>query len=291
MLSRIWPAILSLTIPWLPENCSYGGGGDAGAAGSSVAGRAGAGGEAGTSGEGTTGTSGASSAGTSGEGTAGTGVQPGSFTFSPSSLYFSGICEAISRSSTITNTSSVPLTWHVTGVPSIVFTPASSTLAPGESVDVTVTVSAIDRRLLWLATVSIDADVAPSQTVEVTVSFSGQYHSTLPADLDFGDVPIPSSSSPSPGPFPPSAPPGAPNTRFIPADPFVISELLGSDNPAFSPGGVGTVSYVPGFGMGWLLVFAPQTLGPQEATFTFGSYNKAVCPPNTFKARGVGVAP
>jgi hypothetical protein len=47
----------------------------------------------------------------------------------------------------------------------------------------------------------------------------------------------------------------------------------------------------PGSGTGWRLFFQPKTTGAQEATLQFTNFAMNVCPPNTIKARGVGVSP
>lgn len=309
MLNRVWPLMLSLVVPWAPQSCTddggdgyagsggrggvgaagHGGLSSGGAAGSGAAGKnSGGAGAAGTGGSGTAGTGAAGTAGTAGT-AGGTDTPQGSFTLSSTDVSLSGTCQfdpSPFSNITLTNTSSVPLTWHASGGAPVVLTPSGSTLAVGAAITISISATLPPGTGTFPYTaVSIDADVAPSQSIQVRGYLTGQFHVPLPPDQDFGEVAlvlVPPISSP---------PPGSPNTRFIPATGAVISEVLQSSNPAFTTGGVATASYINGFGMGWLLSFSPQTAGPQETTLTFWSYTRTVCPPNTFKARGVGVTP
>ena len=125
--------------------------------------------------------------------------------------------------------------------------------------------------------VSIDADGAPSVPLNVWVGLPG-YHATPPADIDFGNVPI--------GPL------GASVFISVWGTGGFAGEVLGSsDWYTFRLSGAAPQHQPPDGVLGWTLTFSPTTLGPQQTTLTFGSILGTVCPPNTFIARGVGVAP
>ena len=293
MLYRVLPAMLSLALPWVPPGCmddgghgGHGGHGGSGAGGEDVGGRAGA--SSGSGGtiilEGGSGGTGASSGDAGSGGTAGaggSGVELGSFTLSPSLLFFAK-CGHSSAEVLITNTSSFDLTWHPSTISSpfpftFTFSPPGSTLAAGETVTATVTVGDVSPTTLVSVDVNggIDADVAPSQPLVLRVETSGRFHTPLPPDIDFGNVVI-NTASPS---------------VFIPAEFSANStETLGSSNPSFS---LDNVTARPGFPPGgWHLTFRSFTEGPQETTLTFGTPSFGVdCPPNSIKARGVGVLP
>ena len=109
-------------------------GGKAAAAGASSAGAGTSGAGSGSGGTaGTVGAAGASVAGTA-------GVQQSRFTLSDTLPGILALCEVQPGPlTTITNTSSLPLTWHATttfvpGILTVVVTPPGSTLAPGEAV-------------------------------------------------------------------------------------------------------------------------------------------------------------
>jgi hypothetical protein len=303
MLYRLLPAMLSLAVPWVPRGCIYDGGhGGPGAGGENVGGGAGTGsGSGGTTMEGGSGGAGASgggagaggsdagasggdagSGGTAGAG--GSGMQLGSFTLSSSQLYFAK-CGHTSAQFTITNTSSVDLTWHPTTAPNplpdpwgftFTYTPPGSTLAAGEAVTVTVTVGDVAPASVTHLDVnaSIDADVAPPQSLVLSVDTTGRFHTPLPPDIDFGEVVMGNTSAPV----------------FIPiASSLNETETLGSTNGSFSPD---NVTARPGPFPGWNVRFRPSIEGPQEGTLIFGTPTHGVdCPPNSFKARGVGVWP
>ena len=243
---------------------SGGGGATSGAGGASgIGGAVDTGGVAGTGG----GASG--SAGVAGAG----GAQQGSFTLSTPSLNFLVDSCPFTRSFTITNTSSSSLTWQVSGdLSAVSIVPTGSTLPAGGAVSVSVTPK-------WgvkgaSPVLSIDADIAPSQPLALSIYISG-YYDQPPADIDFGNVPVPGYSS-----------------VFISA--FTIGGSfpglgLGSINPAFGLSGFTPAQQSGGFG--WTLTFHAQTLGPQQTTLQIGAIGGTVCPPNTFIARAVGVAP
>jgi hypothetical protein len=204
-------------------------------------------------------------------------MQLGSFTLSTGYLFFAK-CGHTSDEFIITNTSSFELTWHApsTATPfPFTFSPPGSTLAAGEAVTATVTVGDVtpDRFQQVAVDVSIDADGAPSQPLVLFVDTTGWFHTPLPPDIDFGNVVINTFST----------------QVFIPAT-SSTTEWLGSSNTSFSLDNITARALV--FPFGWKLIFLPRTLGPQEATLTFGTpLYGADCPPNSFKARGVGVLP
>jgi len=167
----------------------------------------------------------------------------------------------------ITNTSGVPLTWHVSGNPAtMTLSPPSSTLPVGGAI--TVSVSSSLAKKASLSVVSIDADVAPSQSLEIRVSYLGAFLWFQPPDVDFGNVPV-----------------GVSSTITIQAAGNYPDMRLQSSNPAFSLPGSGTQTGT------WPLTFLSQTPGPQQSTLTFFSGFGTVCPPNTFIARATAVAP
>jgi hypothetical protein len=170
---------------------------------------------------------------------------------------------------TISNTSNVPLTWHVSTVPAFfALTPLGSTLAVGGTIDVSVTSKA--RSAVF--TLEIVADVAPSQSVQLQSSLLG-YLGPVVSDVDVGNVPV-----------------GASSSVFIPAAGDYPGVALGSSLAAFQLNFL-KPSNVPG-GFGWTLTFSPTVAGLQQSTLTFFSTAGAlVCPPNTFVAKGVGLAP
>ena len=262
--------------------------GSAGTPAGGASGSAGTSGFAGTAGAGGTSEGGASqSAGSSGApgpsaagGASGAGgAQQGSFTLSDTSLLFVGQCATTAQPLTITNTSSIPLTWH--GSPSLsttVLTPNGSTLQPGQAL----AVSVLPQAMFGVpppSTVRIDADVAPSQTVQLTVSLGGKpAPDLLPPDIDFGNVTV-----------------GASATAFVGiAGVGIGTQILAlsdsiSNNEFRLSGNAPNIQLGQGFG--WIVTFQPLTTGAKERTLTFTDFSNSVCPPNTFKARGVGLAP
>jgi hypothetical protein len=209
-------------------------------------------------------------------------VQVGSFTLSSSLLLFAK-CGNTSTQLTITNTSSFDLTWSPSIAPSpytFTFTPPGSTLAAGEAVTATIAVGDVapgQSPLSQSVTVnaSIGADGAPSQSLGLVVNITGRWHTPLPPDIDFGNVVIQTTSP----------------QVFIPSEFSANStETLGSSGDAFFLDNITARPVGPS--PGWNLTFKPASEGPQETTLTFGTpFNGTDCPPNTFKARGVGVLP
>ncbi len=177
---------------------------------------------------------------------------------------------------TITNTSSVPLTWHVSGdLSGIVFVPLGSMLAAGEAVSVSLTQKPGSMPPSQL---SIDADVAASQSVQIWGAILG-VKIQLPADIDFGNVPV---GIPSP-------------TVFIPVPPFENNwsgaglQFFGGDASSFEKSGV--APNLQTGGMGWTLYARGSVPGPVQVTLKFFSMTgSTVCEPNTFTARATIVA-
>ena len=228
-------------------------------------GAAGAGGA--TGGGGATNTAGAAGTG---------GAQQGSLTVSPSGLAFDSC--PVAQTVTITNTSAVPVTWHINGdfLSQMDITPTSSTLAAGEAI----AVSVIPKHgATPAATLTVDADNAPSQSIRVMSNPGGTYIQ-IPPDIDFGNVPLGSSISVF-IPIPSHTGSWSGAALFGPSqEPF----LLTSGPPQQQAGG-----------FGWTLtastIFNPfLPLGPAQATFMFTGSPGPVCPPNTFTARAVIVA-
>jgi hypothetical protein len=175
----------------------------------------------------------------------------------------------------ITNTSSAPLTWHISGdLTSFAVNPLGSTLAVGEAIDVSIVPKAGVRLAFSIA--SIDADIAPSQSISLNAVVNPTV--TPPPDIDFGNVPIGRFDGP---------------TIFLPLSAwgyFGPGPAMFSSNMSFSLSGNAPNTQPEGFG--WIIRFNPQVLGPQESTMTFLTMGgMGVCPPNTFIARGVGIAP
>lgn len=172
----------------------------------------------------------------------------------------------MAKTVTISNTSSVPLTWQMSGnLSNIAVTPLGSTLPAGGAVDVSVTPKVNGA----LFDVSIDADIAPSQLLTISIVVSGGYFTGSLADVYFGNVPI-----------------GMSSTQLITAPSFP-GVILASANAAFKL--LAAVPYSPPGS--WVLTFTPTSPGDQQSTLTVGSMVGVVCPPNTFIAHGVGVAP
>jgi hypothetical protein len=199
-------------------------------------------------------------------------VQQGSFTLSASALNFFN-CPS-PQTLVITNTSSMPLTWHVSGnLTNLSFSPLGSTLDVGAAVNVSVVPTL--GTLTVFTTLSIDADVASSQSINIGASLDATI--VPPPDLDFGNVPIGGVSPPI----------------FISA--FATATYPGesiiSSNQDFSLSGNAPNTQVGGFG--WTVSFRPSLLGAQQSTITYFSMSGSirVCPPNTFIVRGVGVSP
>jgi hypothetical protein len=252
---------------------------------------AGQGGESGISGGGlssggsagaTGGSAGATggSAGASGGSTAGTGaVQEGSFTLSATTLLFVAACQFTPQTLTITNTSSIPLTWHASGdLSTTLLTPTGSTLQPGEQVSVSV-LSQIHPAAGSVgfsgstSVISIDADVAPSQSIQVVAQLSGKPppSAPLPPDIDFGDVPV-----------------GSGATAFVPVNTTPILVISSQTAPEFSLSGAAP-NFQGTFGQGWTVTFRPAIPGAAQATLAFTDFSESTCPPNTIAARGTGI--
>jgi len=187
-------------------------------------------------------------------------------------LDFSGECNVPAQSLTISNTGGSPLAWfaEVGGAVPVRVIPFSSTLLPGASVTVNVSPFLPPRTATVSGTITINTDVAGQLSpIGVVYNVSG-FAVMPPPDIDFGAVPIGSQKRVS------FAAPSAPGV------------LLVSSNPDFLLTGAAPADPSPGF---WTLVFIPRVTGPESTTLTLGSFNKTICPPNTFTASGVGVAP
>jgi hypothetical protein len=183
------------------------------------------------------------------------------------------------QTDTITNTSGIPLTWHVSGVlTALTVTPPGSTIPAAGSLDVSFVPNQGTHQLPSM--LSIDADSAPSQTIQIFQNVN-EASVVPPPDIDFGNVPVHGAGS---GP-----------TVFIPI-PSITFGLIdglafngGSGEPTFEKSGVAPGPQTGGFG--WTLQFNPPAFGPQETTLTFIKFSGTVCQPNSFKAHGVGVSP
>src|SRR6478752_965590 len=249
-------------------------GGVAGDGAGAFGGHAEAGGDTGNGGGAGAGASGGQGgAGGATGGTAGTGAMPGSALVSPLSLNFVGQCQVPAQSFTISNTGSIPLTWHAElhGSPPVYVSPPFSTLAPGTNVAVAVTQFSQPFYGTFSGTVAISTDVAgPLGPIAVSYSVLG---STVvpPSDIDFGEVPL-----------------GSQKAISFSAAPTQANRLR-SSNPDFLLTGMTPADPSPGF---WTLIFVPHVSGRQSTTLTLWSFpNPVVCPPNTFNAIGVGVTP
>src|SRR6478736_2816737 len=266
-------------------------GGTVGAGGASGSGGASAGSDgpgAGGAPAGTGGTSagtGGKSAGTGGTsaGTGGTsagagGAQSGSFTLSTTSLAWGSDCP-FAKTFTVANTSSVPLTWHLSGgMSGFTISPLGSVLAVGGAVEVSV----LPVGITSYKHVSVDADIAPSQAVDIVFPVNAPVVLALPPDIDFGDVPV-----------------GSSKEVYISVNSIGFSNVSGprlsiTNSPPFTLwGSTGPTGGPPGQvsgGFGWTLRFSPQTPGPQQTQLTAGGMSY-VCPPNSFVARATAVAP
>jgi len=175
----------------------------------------------------------------------------------------------------ITNTSSVPLTWHVNGDPAgVAVVPLGSTLAAGEAVSISLTQKpgSIPSRL------DIDADIAASQSVQIVGAILG-VKIQVPPDIDFGAVPVGVASP----------------IIFIPVPSYENNwvgaglEFFGGDTSSFEKSGV-----APNFqtgGIGWTLYAHGSSPGPVQVTLKFFSMTgSTVCEPSTFTARATIVA-
>ena len=211
--------------------------------------------------------------GTAGNGgAAGTGGTPqGNFTLSSDSIFLSN-CQ-IPQTLTITNTSNVPLTWHVSGdLTGIAFTPQGSTLAAGDAVSASLVQTA---NALAAANLQIDADIAASQTLLVQGGILGvRIHP--PADIDFGNVPLGVASPIVCIPVPDVWP--GEGLQFL------------GNSASFHKSGV--APSLQTCGMGWTLYVQGWVPGPIEIPLQFISMSgPQVCAPNTFTARATIVAP
>lgn len=147
----------------------------------------------------------------------------------------------------------------------IAVTPLGSTLPVGGSVDVSVTPKIKGA----LFDVSIDADVAPSQLLTISIALGGYFLNAFP-DLYFGNVPI-----------------GTSSTILFSANANGPGVYLSSSNAAFK-----LLNPQPHQPPGsWSLTFSPTIAGDQQSTLTAGAIGGVLCGPNTFVAHGVGVAP
>jgi hypothetical protein len=185
------------------------------------------------------------------------------------------MCKFVAQTLTISNTSSVPLTWRATGdVSTVLLTPSGSTLPPNGQVSVSV-IPQIAIGLFATSTVNIEADDAASQSISVFAQLGGKAPpQNLPPDIDFGNVSI-----------------GAQPTAFVPVvGPNVaIATIQSTTSSAFSLSGNAPNTQVGGFG--WTVTFKPLTTGAQQATILFTDFNMDVCAPNSITAHGVGVSP
>jgi len=254
------------------------GGGTAGVSGAGIGGTVGAAGTVGDAGlgigSGTGGVAGASGGfgGLSGAG----GAQSNSFTLSTNSVFAQSLCP-YPHPFTISNTSSGPLSWHLSGdLSTIDVSPLGSTLPVGGTVDVSVTSKWGVKKASPV--VSVDADGAASQTVTVNVAIFGYFVDPPLPDIDFGTVIL-----------------GQEASVFIPLIGSVTSVHLLSNNADFAVMSGAIPTQQPG-GFGWTLIFRSQnglhqTMGPQQARLDVLSSLSEVCPPNTSVARATVVAP
>jgi hypothetical protein len=199
----------------------------------------------------------------------------GGFTLSTNQLSFSGQCTLTAQPFIITNTSGVNLVWHASAsLSSTNVTPSGSTLLPGQAQSVSVLPEG------WVGSnysslIRVDANGA-SQSVGVSAALSGTpAPASLPPDIDFGNVALGSSKTALISPFDFDS--GAIQVATIsdqPASDMSIPESTPANHPE---------------GFGWLVTFRPQAVGPKEHTITFTDFAQSVCPPNSIKARGIGV--
>jgi hypothetical protein len=168
---------------------------------------------------------------------------------------------------TITNTSTVPLTWHVSGdLTGIAFTPQGSTLAAGEAVSASLVQTAAG---IPGTNLQIDADIAASQALLAQGVILG-VRIQPPADIDFGNVPLgvasPTVCIPIPGVRP------GEGLQFY------------GNSASFQKSGV--APNLQTCGMGWTLYVQGWVPGPIETPLQFISMSgTTVCAPNTFTAR------
>jgi hypothetical protein len=254
-----------------------GAGGEAGLSSAGSAGRSGGAGDTSIAGSGVAGTAGAGGQNGGGTGgTAGAGGAQAGFTLSQTLLSFFSMCVFTPQTLTITNTSNVPLTWHASGnLSAVLLTPSGSTLQPGDGVSVSV-LPQIQPGLGSVGSssvVSIDADVAPSQSIEVTAQLTGKPAPSgpLPPDIDFGNVPV-----------------GSAATAFVPVNSTPILVISSETTPEFSLSGAAP-NFQGTFGNGWTVTFQPAVAGAAQATLAFTDFSLSTCPPNTISARGTGI--
>ncbi|HYQ03333.1 MAG TPA: hypothetical protein VER96_31880 [Polyangiaceae bacterium] len=260
---------------------SAGTGGTSAGTGGTSAGTGGTSAGTGGTSAGTGGTSagtGGTSAGTGGTSAGAGGAQSGSFTLSTTSLAWGSDCP-FAKTFTVANTSSVPLTWHLSGgMSGFTISPLGSVLAVGGAVEVSV----LPVGITSYKHVSVDADIAPSQAVDIVFPVNAPVVLALPPDIDFGDVPV-----------------GSSKEVYISVNSIGFSNVSGprlsiTNSPPFTLwGSTGPTGGPPGQvsgGFGWTLRFSPQTPGPQQTQLTAGGMSY-VCPPNSFVARATAVAP
>ncbi|MEI9938593.1 MAG: hypothetical protein WDO69_15355 [Pseudomonadota bacterium] len=125
---------------------------------------------------------------------------------------------------------------------------------------------------------SIDADIAASKSLQIWGAVLG-VQIQVPADIDFGNVPVGVSSP----------------TVFIPVPPYVNNwsgaglQFYGGDTSSFQKSGV--APNLQTGGMGWTLYARGWAPGPVQTTLMFISMSgSTVCAPNTFTARATIVA-
>jgi len=191
-----------------------------------------------------------------------------SFRLSTQSLFISGTCPPATGKFTITNASSGPLTWHLSGnLSGLVVAPLSSTLPMGGAVDVSVTANLPNASTI----LSVDVEGAPSQSRSIQIdSVLLGYPVEPPPDIDFGDVPVGFSGK-------------SVSIQYFSGYPGMI---LDSSNPAFVLQGLASNNGV------WTLTFRSQTLGLQQTTLSISNMFRPVCPTNAAViARATAVAP
>jgi len=253
-----------------------GNGGTAGHAGSSASGDGGLGGTGGWNSAGGDG----AAAGQGNSAGAG-GATAASLVLSTYSLGIEGECTAPAQSVTISNPGDSPITWtaEVVVEPPTYFplpvqiAPLSSTLQPGASDTMQVSPFSFLPVLTGNSTFPGTIRLTPDVSIAVLYGVRGFRAATLPADIDFGSVPL-----------------CATKTLSVPT--FNIDgttpRLAASYNSDFFVQGAHTATPPPWDKPPWTLSFAPRALGPRSTTLTVTSSDGVVCAPNTFAARGVG---
>jgi len=220
-------------------------------------------------------------------GTSGSVGTPGHLVLSAYGLNFAGECDLPVQHVIISNDGGSPFTWlanvHFVGtLQPVQVAPNTSTLLPGTSVTVEVSPSVPQVAGNIVSDIAITTDLAdqPMALVALSYSVSG-FGITPPPDIDFGEVPTSSMAS------------GiieAVQFYNVPGVVLTASGFLPGTTPLPQFSLHGAVPNDPSPGL-WTLYFMPQVVGPASVTLTVGSMGHVVCPPNTFTANGVGVAP